>query len=90
MQEEQERGDIEEKETPMMIVPTDAGPPKILIIQIGGAHKKSKVHREIPEYTITEDDSDLVAERVQDRTDEEYEEVEKQRETIMNELTEVK
>jgi hypothetical protein len=30
-----------------------------------GVHKKAKAHKKPPEYTITEDDADLVAERVQ-------------------------
>jgi hypothetical protein len=47
MQEEQEGGDTTEQETPTMIVPTDAGPPKRSIIQIGGSHKKSKAHKDI-------------------------------------------
>jgi hypothetical protein len=55
-----------------------------------GSRKKAKAHKDIPEYTITEDDADLVAERVQDHVTEEYEEAENQRERIMKELTEVK
>jgi hypothetical protein len=43
-----------------------------------------------PEYTITEDDVDLVAERVQDHTIEEFEEVENQRGRIRNELVDIK
>jgi phosphoglycolate phosphatase-like HAD superfamily hydrolase len=70
--------------------PQDAGPPKRSIIQIGGLRKKAKAHKDILEYTITEDDADLVAERVQDHATEEYEEVENQRERIMKELAEVK
>jgi hypothetical protein len=31
---------------------------------MGGAHKKTKVHKTPPEYTITEDDADLVAQMV--------------------------
>jgi len=69
---------------------TQSRTPKITFVQIGGVHKKIKVHKEVPEYTITEDDAELVAKRVQYRTVEEYEEVEKQRERIMKELTEVR
>jgi hypothetical protein len=61
-----------------------------MIVQSGGACKKMKVHKEVPEYTITEDDAELVTGKVQDHTIEEYEEEEKQRERIMQELTEVK
>jgi hypothetical protein len=38
------------------------------IIHTGGPRKKAKAHKKILEYTITEDDVDLVAERVQDHT----------------------
>jgi hypothetical protein len=35
---------------------------------MGGARKKSKAHKMPPEYMITEDDVDLIAQMVQDRT----------------------
>jgi hypothetical protein len=54
----------------------DIGPPKRLIIQIGGSCKKAKAHKDISEYTITKDDVELVGERVQDGAVEEYEEAE--------------
>jgi hypothetical protein len=44
----------------------------------------------VPELTITKDDADLVTEKVQDRTKEAWYDVEKQREEIINKLTEVK
>lgn len=44
---------------------------------MGGVHKKMKAHKEVPEYTIIEDDAELVAERVQDHTAKEYEEEKK-------------
>jgi hypothetical protein len=53
-------------------------------------HKKIKLHKIVPEYTITEDDAELVAKKVEDRASEEYEEAEKQKERIMQELMEVK
>jgi hypothetical protein len=40
--------------------------------------KKAKAHKDIPEYTIIEDDVDLVSERVKDNAAEEYEEVKNQ------------
>jgi ribosome recycling factor len=61
-----------------------------MIVQSGGAHKKMKVQKSVPKYTITEDDAKLVAEKVQDCTTDLFEEVEKQRESIMKELMEVK
>jgi hypothetical protein len=47
-----------------------------------------KAHKEVLEYTITEDDAELVMERVKDHVAEEYEEEEKQRERIMKEIIE--
>jgi hypothetical protein len=58
-------------------------------MQIGDLRKKAKEHKDISEYTITEDDSDLVAERVQDRMIEEYEEAKKKILRIIKELDEV-
>jgi hypothetical protein len=65
-QEEQGRGDTMTQETPSTATPQETGPPKQPIIHIGGSCKKAKAHKKIPEYTITEDDADLVAERVHD------------------------
>jgi hypothetical protein len=44
----------------------------------GGSRKKAKAHKQLPEYTITEDDIDLVAKRVQDCVAEEFEEAQHQ------------
>jgi hypothetical protein len=52
--------------------------------------KKAKDHKQNLEYTITEDDVDLVAERMQDRTKKEYEEAKNQRGRIRNELVYIK
>jgi hypothetical protein len=49
-----------------------------------------KAHKGILELTLTEDDAELVAENVQDRTMEAWYDVEKQREEIVKRLTEVK
>jgi ParB-like chromosome segregation protein Spo0J len=49
-----------------------------------------KVHKSVPELTLTEDDVELVVEKVQDHTAESWDDVEKQREEIIKKLTEVK
>jgi hypothetical protein len=85
-QEEQGGGDTTKQGTPMKQLHKMQGHPNRSIIHIGGPHKKAKAHKDIPKYTITKDDVDLVAERVQDHVVEEYEEVENQRERIMKEL----
>jgi hypothetical protein len=55
-----------------------------------GSCKKSREHKDIPEYTITEDDVELIEEKVQDHVAKEYEEAENQRERIMKDLMEVR
>jgi hypothetical protein len=42
---------------------------------MGGARKKEKAHKMPPEYTITEDDVDMVAQMIQDRTVEDFDNV---------------
>jgi hypothetical protein len=49
-----------------------------------------KVHKEVPQLTLTEDDAELVVEKVQDHTTEAWYDVEKKREEIVKKLTEVK
>jgi hypothetical protein len=83
-QEEQGRGDTTTQETPSATTPQETGPPKRPIIHTGGPCKKAKAHKQIPEYTITEDDVNLVAERVQDHAMDEFEEAENQRGRIRN------
>jgi hypothetical protein len=61
-----------------------------MVVHIGGECKKMKVHKEVPEYTITDHDEELVAKRLKDCATEEYEEAEKQRERIMQELTDLR
>jgi hypothetical protein len=56
----------------------------------GCACKKSKAHKMPPEYTITEDDADLVAQMVQDRTMEDFEEAQCQRDRIQEELVDMR
>jgi hypothetical protein len=48
------------------------------IIHTRGSRKKSKVHKKILEYTITQDNANIVEERVQDSTVEEFEEAKHQ------------
>jgi transcription initiation factor IIF auxiliary subunit len=64
----------------------EQGQTKRPVIQMGGVCKKSKVHRMPPEYTITEDDADLVAQMVQDHTVEDFDNAQCQRDRIEEEL----
>jgi hypothetical protein len=45
-------------------MPQEKGKTKRPVIQIGGAHNKAKAHKTPPEYTITEDDVDMVAQMI--------------------------
>jgi hypothetical protein len=53
---------------------------------MGGACKKAKAHRTPTKYTITEDDADMVAQKVQDRTIEDFCNAQCQRDMIEEEL----
>jgi hypothetical protein len=46
-----------------------------------------KVHKSVPELTLTEDDVEMVAEKVQDHATESWDDVEKKREEIIKKLT---
>jgi flagellar biosynthesis chaperone FliJ len=48
------------------------------------------VHKQLPEYMITEDDADLVVEKVQDHAAEEFEEAQHQRGQIQDELEDIR
>jgi NACalpha-BTF3-like transcription factor len=48
---------------------TQPRPLKRMIIQSSGARKKMKAHKAVPKYTITEDDAELVVEKVHDRVE---------------------
>jgi hypothetical protein len=48
--------------------PQESGPTKRPTTQTWGACKKMKVHRTPPEYTINEDDAEMITQMVQDRT----------------------
>jgi hypothetical protein len=49
---------------------------------MGGARKKEKAHKTCPEYTITEDDADMVAQMVQDRIVDDFDNGGRQRDRI--------
>jgi uncharacterized coiled-coil DUF342 family protein len=49
-----------------------------------------KVHRTPPEYTITEDDAEMIAQMVQDRTSEDFENVVHHRDRIQEELADMR
>ena len=53
---------------------------------MGGARKKSKVHKTPIEYMITEDDADLVVQMVQYHTVEDFDNAQSQRDRIEEEL----
>jgi hypothetical protein len=53
---------------------------------MGCARKKTKVHKTPPEYTITEDDANLMAQMVEDRTTEDFDEAQCQRYMIQEYL----
>jgi hypothetical protein len=78
-QGEQGMGDTTTQETPSTTTPQETGPPKRPIIHTGGSRKKAKAHKKLPEYTITEDDTDLMEEKVQEHTTEEFEDAQHQR-----------
>ena len=65
-------------------------PMKRTILQSTSQRKKMKAHKGVLELKITEDDAQLVTEKVQDRTTKVWYDVEKQREEIVKKLTEVK
>jgi hypothetical protein len=52
MHEGQVGGDISVTYTQIITKKTESREPKITILQLGGAHKKMKVHKDIPQYTI--------------------------------------
>jgi hypothetical protein len=72
-------GDTTTQETPLEDTPKETRPPKRPIIHTRVPRKKEKAHKQILEYTITEDDTDIFKERVEDCAVEEFEEVEQQR-----------
>jgi hypothetical protein len=67
-------GDTTRQENTSTSTPQETRPPKRPIIHTGGSRKKVKVHKQLPEYTITNDDIDLMAERVQYHATDNFEE----------------
>jgi hypothetical protein len=63
-QVEQGVGNTTTQESLSPATPQETGPPKWPIIHIRGSRKNSKVHNQLPEYMITEDDANLVEEKV--------------------------
>jgi hypothetical protein len=90
MQEELGGGDLPDMDIPGTTMQTETLPMKRTILQSGGQCKKMKVHKGVPELTLTEDDAELVAEKVQDHATEAWDDAEKKREEIIKKLTEVK
>jgi hypothetical protein len=62
--EEGQGWDIPEIDTPIKTKETYSRPLKRTVLQLGGVHNKMKVHKEVPRYTITKDDTNLVMKRV--------------------------
>jgi hypothetical protein len=89
MQEEQGRGDTTTQISSENTL-QEAGPPKRPIIHTGGPRKKAKAHKQILEYTIIEDDVDLVADMLYDHAVEDFEEAKNQRGRIKNDFSGIK
>jgi prophage DNA circulation protein len=62
-------------------------PNKRTVLQEWGQRKKMKAHKNVPELTITEDDADMVVEKVQDHVAESWDDTENQREEIIKILS---
>jgi hypothetical protein len=58
-------------------------------MQIGGAHKKMKAQRMPPEYTITEDDGEMIARMVQDYIAEDFDHDTHHKDRIQEEIKEM-
>jgi hypothetical protein len=80
-------GDLLDMDIPSTTTQIETLPMKKTVLQEGGQCKKMKAHKSIPELTFTEDDVDLVIEKVQDHAAESWDDIEKQREEIMKKLT---
>jgi hypothetical protein len=79
---ESKKGAMITQGTPLISTPQEQDQTKRLIIHTGGECKRAKVHKQPPKYTITEDDANLMAKRVQDQEDEEFEDAQHQRDRI--------
>jgi hypothetical protein len=70
--------------------PQEAGENKRPATQIGGTHKKSKAQRTPPEYTITDDDGEMIARMVQDCLSEDFDHVAHHRDRIEEKLVDMR
>jgi hypothetical protein len=84
--EAQKKDNIPSRRNPQ----TETPPKRKSTMQIGEQRKKMKAQRKAPQLTITEDDTELVAEKVQDQGEEALYVAESQREELMKKLIEVK
>jgi hypothetical protein len=64
MHEELGGEDLPDMDIPSTTTHTKTLPMKRTVLQTGGKHKKMKAHKGVPEFTIIEDDAELVAKRV--------------------------
>jgi hypothetical protein len=74
------------KETTSSATPKELGQTKRPTTQMGGARKNIKEHKTHPEYMITEDDANMVAQVVQDLIFEDFENAACQRDIIEEDL----
>jgi hypothetical protein len=84
-QEQQKLGEVVQGTTPSPNS-QEPGLTKRPSTHMGGAGKKMKAQRTPPEYTITEDDAEMIAQMVQDRTSEDFENVVCHRDIIQEEM----
>jgi hypothetical protein len=77
------------QETPLVATPQETGPPKRSIIHTRGSRKKAKVHKQLPEYTNTEDNVNYMEERVQYYAAKEFEEAQHQQGKIQHVLVDI-
>jgi hypothetical protein len=67
--------------------PQEPGLNKQPTTHMGGTHKKMKVQRTPPDYTIMEDDANMIDRRVQDCISEDFDNATHHRDIIQEELT---
>jgi len=77
MSEEIGGGDLPDMDRPFTTAQTKTLPMKRTVLQIVGQCKKMKAHKEVPQFTLTEDDTELVAKKVQDHMVESWYDAEK-------------
>jgi hypothetical protein len=69
--------------------PQEPGENKRPTTQTGGMHKKIKAQRTPPEYTIMDDDGEMIARMVQDFLSEDFDHVAHHRDRIQEELVDM-